>query len=124
MLVRASLRRSATHLSTTISKSVHARLRPNSTLAVVYDLKVFFTVIDVDPLDVRRRDVLEFIRVQRTGSADATVIPIDQSDGLALSTIRRRLSTLAGFYSHLVALGELDHNPGPARHAGALPGDA
>ena len=32
-------------------ESVHARLRPNSTLAVVYDLKVFFTVIDIDPLD-------------------------------------------------------------------------
>lgn len=92
-------------------ESVHARLRPNSTLAVVYDLKVFFTVIDVDPLDVRRRHVLEFIRVQRTGSSDATVIPIDQPDGLALSTIRRRLSTVAGFYSHLCALGELDHNP-------------
>lgn len=30
---------------------------------------------------------------------------------LALSAIRRRLSSLAGFYSHLVALGELDHNP-------------
>jgi integrase/recombinase XerD len=85
-------------------ESVHARLRPNSTLAVVYDLKVFFTVIDVDPLDVRRRHVLEFIRVQRTGSADATVIPIEQPDGLVLSTI-------AGFYSHLCALGELDHNP-------------
>jgi hypothetical protein len=55
-------------------ESVHARLRPNSTLAVVYDLKVFFTVIDVDPIDVRRRHVLEFIRVQRTGSSDATVI--------------------------------------------------
>ena len=92
-------------------ESVHARLRPNSTLAVVYDLKVFFAVIDVDPLDVRRRHVLEFIRVQRIGSADATVIPIDSSEGLALSTIRRRLSSLAGFYSHLVALGELDHNP-------------
>ncbi len=48
-------------------ESVHARLRPNSTLAVVYDLKVFFTVVDVDPIDVRRRHVLEFIRVQRTG---------------------------------------------------------
>jgi len=36
-------------------ESVHARLRPNSTLAVVYDLNVFFTVIDVDPIEVRRR---------------------------------------------------------------------
>ena len=92
-------------------ESVHARLRPNSTLAVVYDLKVFFTVIEVDPLEVRRRHVLEFIRAQRTGSTDPTVIPFDQSDGLALSTIRRRLSTVAGLYSHLCALGEIDHNP-------------
>ena len=65
-------------------ESVHARLRPNSTLAVVYDLKVFFTVIDVDPIEVRRRHVLEFIRIQRTGSSDATVVPINQSEGLAL----------------------------------------
>ena len=35
----------------------------------------------------------------------------DGSAGLALSTIRRRLSTLAGSMTHLVALGELDHNP-------------
>ncbi len=62
-------------------ESVHARLRPNSTLAVVYDLKVFFTVIDVDPLDVRRRHVLEFIRTQRTGSTDKTVVPIDRRTG-------------------------------------------
>ncbi len=92
-------------------ESVAARLRPNSTLAVAYDLKVFFTIVDVGPLQVRRRDVLDFIRVQRTGSADRKVIAIDGGNGLALSTIRRRLSSLAGFYSHLVALGEIDHNP-------------
>jgi len=64
-------------------ESVHARLRPNSTLAVVYDLKVFFSVIDVVPIEVRRHHVLEFIRIQRTGSSDAAVVPIDQSEGLA-----------------------------------------
>ena len=90
---------------------VAARLRRNSMLAIAYDLKVFFTVVDVDPVEVRRRDVLTFIRIQRTGSADATVVPIDGGDGLALSTIRRRLSSLSGFYAHLVALGEMDHNP-------------
>ncbi len=92
-------------------ESVHARLRPNSTLAVAYDLKVFFTVIDRDPVQVRRRDVLEFIRAQRTGSLARNVAPIGACDGLALSTIRRRLSSVAGFYSHLVALGNMDHNP-------------
>jgi site-specific recombinase XerC len=40
---------------------------------------------------------------------------------LALSTIRRRLSTLAGFYSHLVALGELDHNPVQPEEAAGNP---
>ena len=92
-------------------ESVWARLRPNSTLAVVYDLKVFFIVIELDPVEVRRRDVLEFIRAQRTGSGDRNVVAIGESGGLALSTIRRRLSSVAGFYSHLVALGEMDHNP-------------
>ena len=92
-------------------ESVSARLRPNSTLAVVYDLKVFFAVIELGPLEVRRRDVLEFIRAQRTGSRDRKVVAIGESDGLALSTIRRRLSSVAGFYSHLVAVGEMDHNP-------------
>jgi site-specific recombinase XerD len=72
---------------------------------------VFFTVIDVDPLAVRRRDVIRFIRAQRTGSPDGTVVALDDAGGLALSTVRRRLSSLAGFYAHLVALGEMDHNP-------------
>jgi len=90
---------------------VAARLRPNSMLAVAYDLKVFFTVVDVDPVEVCRRDVLTFIRVQRTGGSDAAVVPIDGDEGLALSTIRRRLSSLSGFYAHLVALGEIGHNP-------------
>ncbi len=90
---------------------VAARLRPNSVLAVAYDLKVFFTVVDLDPLHVRRRDVIEFIRAQRTGSTDGNVIAIDDTAGMALSTVRRRLSSLSGFYAHLVALDEMDHNP-------------
>ena len=31
--------------------------------------------------------------------------------GLALSTVRRSLSTLSGFYNHLVVLGEVESNP-------------
>jgi site-specific recombinase XerD len=92
-------------------EGVAARLRPNSTLAAAYDLKVFFSVICVDPLMVRRRDVLAFIRAQRTGSGDGTVVAIDGGDGLALSTIRRRLSSVSGLFAYLVALGEIDHNP-------------
>lgn len=99
------------HLVDAYLELVAARLRPNSTLAVAYDLKVFFTVVDVDPLAVRRRDVIGFIRSQRTGSVDGKVVAFDESSGLALSTIRRRLSTLSGFYAYLLALGEMDHNP-------------
>ena len=75
---------------------VAARLRPNSVLAAAYDLKVFFTVVDIDPLQVRSRDVIGFIRAQRTGSNDRTVIAIDDTAGMALSTVRRRLSSVSG----------------------------
>jgi integrase/recombinase XerD len=90
---------------------VAARLRANSTLAVAYDLKVFFTVVVKDPVAVTRGDVVGFVRAQRT-RGDGTVVRFDDgSAGLALSTVRRRLSTLSGFYAHLVALGEVDSNP-------------
>ena len=55
----------------------------------------------------RRRDVVRFS---------------DGSAGLALSTVRRRLSSVSGFYAHLVALGEVESQPGAARHAGASTG--
>jgi site-specific recombinase XerD len=91
---------------------VAARLRPNSTLAVAYDLKVFFTVVRKDPTAVTRADIVAFVREQRAPRGDPTVVRIsDGSAGLALSTVRRRLSTLSGFYSHLVALGEVESNP-------------
>jgi integrase/recombinase XerD len=91
---------------------VAARLRPNSTLAVAYDLKVFFTVINKEPTAVTRADIVAFVRQQRAPrDGDATVVRIDGSAGLALSTVRRRLSTLSGFYAHLVALGEVESNP-------------
>ena len=40
---------------------VAARLRPNSTLAVAYDLKVFFTVVGKDPAADTRADVVAFV---------------------------------------------------------------
>jgi site-specific recombinase XerD len=91
---------------------VAARLRPNSTLAVAYDLKVFFTVVGKEPTAVTRADIVAFVRQQRAPrDGDGTVVRIDGSGGLALSTVRRRLSTLSGFFSHLVALGEVESNP-------------
>ena len=43
------------------------RCRPNTVLAVAYDLKVFFTVVAKSPRRVRPADVLAFMTAQRTG---------------------------------------------------------
>ena len=44
---------------------VAARCRPNTVLATVSDLRVFFAVIDKDPAEVTPADVFEFITAQR-----------------------------------------------------------
>ncbi len=43
------------------------RCRPNTVLAVAYDLKVFFTVVAKPPRRVRPADVLGFMTAQHTG---------------------------------------------------------
>ena len=43
------------------------RCRPNTVLAVAYDLKVFFTVVRKPPRQVRPADVLAFMTAQRAG---------------------------------------------------------
>jgi len=92
--------------------SVAARLRPNSTLAVAYDLKVFFTVVTKNPIAVRASDVVAFVRAQRTQGSDGTVVRLEEgSTGLAVSTVRRRLSSVSSFYRHLVLVGEVPANP-------------
>jgi len=55
------------------------RCRPNTVLAVAYDLKVFFTVVGKSPKRVRPTDVRAFMTAQRTGhgSAAETVQPVD-----------------------------------------------
>ena len=45
------------------------RCRPNTVLAVAYDLKVFFTVVGKPPRRVRPADVLAFMTAQRTGGS-------------------------------------------------------
>ena len=44
---------------------VAAWARPNTVLETGYDLKVFFTVVPKEPVEVSTADVLEFITVQR-----------------------------------------------------------
>ena len=88
---------------------VRARARRNTLLATAYDLKVFFEHVEVDPLEVTVADLLGFVKAQRQGPS--TVTRIDGSSGLALSTIKRRLSTLSGFYAYLVATDRLERSP-------------
>jgi len=91
---------------------VAARLRPNTLAAVASDLKAFFTVVGVDPLEVSTADVYDFIRAQRSPRGDGVVVRLsDGSSGLALSTVKRRLSSVSGFYRYLIELGEVNSNP-------------
>lgn len=90
---------------------VRARARRNTLMATAYDLKVFFSVVPKDPLEVKTRDVLHFIKAQR--QAPAKVVAIDGTGGMALSTIKRRLSSISGLYSYLVATERVDRHPVP-----------
>ena len=68
-------------------------------LAHAYDLKVFFTVIDKDPVDVVYVDVLAFIAAQRQPRVAGNVVRIEDGEsGLSARTIKRRLVTIAGLY--------------------------
>jgi len=46
-----------------------AAVRPHPLLATAYDLRVFFGVVDRDPLEVNTADVLGFVKAQRQGSS-------------------------------------------------------
>lgn len=90
-----------------------ARCRPNTVLAAGFDLKVFFTIISKDPVDVSTGDVLEFIRAQRS-VGDPTVVRLsDGESGLSARTIQRRLSSVSSLFSFLLVRGDVDRNPVP-----------
>jgi hypothetical protein len=59
---------------------VGGRLRPNSWLAVGYDLKVFFTAVHVDPLDVATRDVFGFLAAQRAARRGENVFRLEDGE--------------------------------------------
>jgi site-specific recombinase XerD len=109
---------------------VRARARRNTLLAAAYDLRVFFSVVDKDPLDVKAADVMAFIKAQRRGPSSTVVRISDGAGGMALSTIKRRLSSVSGLYSYLLATEGVDRNPVPrglvtrrlvSRHRGGTP---
>ena len=93
---------------------VKARVRPNSLLAVAFDLKVFFEVVARDPVEVTAWDVLAFIEAQRRPRLGGNVVRIDDGEqGLSARTVKRRLSSISGLFAFLVARGDIDSNPVP-----------
>ncbi len=92
---------------------VAGRSRVNTLWATAYDLKAFFEAVDKDPVEVTTQDVFGFVIDQRGGPDRKVIRFADGEAGLALSTIRRRLSSVSGFYSYLVVRGDVDKNPVP-----------
>jgi site-specific recombinase XerD len=83
---------------------VAGRVRPNTLRAVAFDLKTFFAVVVKDPLDVVAADIFEFLADQR---GDRRVIRLsDGESGMSARTIARRLSSVSGFYSYVIARGD------------------
>jgi integrase/recombinase XerD len=83
---------------------VAGRARPNTLRAVAFDLKAFFAVVAKDPVEVTPADVFEFLAHQR---GDRSVVRLaDRESGLSARTIARRLSSVSGFFSYLVARGD------------------
>lgn len=91
------------------------RVRPATTRAYAHDLKTFFSIIDKDPGEVTSRDVLDFIAAQQRPrpGAENVVRLADGRNGLAASTIKRRLAAVSSFYGFAVARGDLPVNPVP-----------
>ena len=95
---------------------VAARARPNTLLAVAYDLKVFFTEIVKQPADVTTADVLVFIKAQRAPRRGATVVRLEDGEaGLSARTIKRRLASVSGLFDYLIARADagVSANPVP-----------
>lgn len=104
---------------------VAARGRPNTLLATAFDLKVFFSIIEKDPVEVDTSDVLAFIKAQRAPRRGTTVVRIEDGEaGLSARTIKRRLATIAGLYEYLIVRGEtpVSRNPVPRGLAMRRPG--
>ena len=89
------------------------RCRPNTVLAVAYDLKVFFTVVPKPPRRVRPVDVLGFMTAQRTGGDGRLQVAGAGAGGVSARTLRRRLSSVSGLYGFLHARGDVMVNPVP-----------
>src|SRR6266540_1664117 len=103
---------------------VAARARWNTVLATAFDLKVFFSIVDKEPVEVTTADVLAFIKAQRAPRHGGGVVRIEDGEaGLSARTIKRRLATIAGLYEYLLVRGDIgvSRNPVPAVWLCAVP---
>ena len=89
------------------------RVRPNTVLAVAYDLLVFFRQVGKPPVEVTSADVFGFIGAQRTGFDGLGLRVVVDGVGLSARTVRRRLSSVSGLFGYLLARGEVPVNPVP-----------
>jgi integrase/recombinase XerD len=103
---------------------VGARGAVNTWLATAYDLKVFFGVVGKEPAEVISADVFAFLALQRSPRRENVVRIDDGEAGLSARTIARRLSSVAGLYSYLLARGDagVSNNPVPRGLASRRPG--
>lgn len=108
---------------------VGARARPNTWLAVAYDLLIFFTVVRKEPAAVTTADIFSFLQAQRAPRRGPRVIRLEDGEaGLAVRTIKRRLTSVSGLFAYLVARGDagVAANPVPrglaTRRAQGRPG--
>jgi integrase/recombinase XerD len=88
-------------------------VRPNTVLAVAFDLKVFFGVVGKPPSEITSSDVLAFFSAQRAGGDGRSLRAIDDAAGLSARTVARRISTVAGLFAYLLARGDVPVNPVP-----------
>jgi len=89
------------------------RSRPNTVLAVAYDLKVFFAAAGKPPRRVSAADVFGFITAQRSGGTVRRLQLVDGAAGVSVRTVRRRLSSVSGLFGFLQARGDVAVNPVP-----------
>jgi integrase/recombinase XerD len=81
------------------------RARPNTVRAYAHDLKVFFTVVAKDPVEVAPADVVAFVAAQqqpRPGAENVLRFP-DAGSGLSAATVKRRLAAVSALYGYLLA---------------------
>lgn len=96
---------------------VAARCRPNTLWATAYDLKVFFSVVSKEPVDVGTADVFAFITAQKKPRRGPKVVRLEDGEaGLSARTIKRRLASISGLFGYLITRDDVavERNPVPA----------